>query len=70
MTSGDAAIVPLTLAFRVVACRLLSAGCRAFAACSPPARDQVCLVRNVLGTVVVDDLLPEQEFGMEQPRSI
>ena len=36
MTSSDAAIVPLTLASCVVACRLLLSGCRLFAACSPP----------------------------------
>jgi hypothetical protein len=52
MTGGDAWIVALTLAFGVVACRLLLAGCRAFAA----YQDQVWLVRNVLGTIVVDDL--------------
>jgi hypothetical protein len=37
MTSGNASITRLTLAFGVVACRLLLSGCRAFAACSPPA---------------------------------
>jgi hypothetical protein len=37
MTCGDAVIVPLTLASSAVACRLLSADCRVFAACSPPA---------------------------------
>jgi len=36
VTSSDASIEPLTLAFAVVACRLLLSGCRAFAACSPP----------------------------------
>jgi hypothetical protein len=29
--------VPLTLAFAVVACRLVLTGCTVFAACSPPA---------------------------------
>jgi hypothetical protein len=37
LTSGDASIVPLTLASGVVVCRLLLPRCRAFAACSPPA---------------------------------
>jgi hypothetical protein len=36
-TSSDAAVVLPTLAFAVVACRLLPPGCRACAACSPPA---------------------------------
>ena len=36
LTSGDASIMPPTLASCVVACRLLSSGCRLFAACSPP----------------------------------
>ena len=35
-TSGDASIRPLTLASSGVTCRLLSAGCRMFAAYSPP----------------------------------
>ena len=35
-TSGNASIAPLTLAFAVVACRLVPSGCRFFAACSPP----------------------------------
>jgi hypothetical protein len=38
MTSGDAAIVPLTLASGVVLGRLMLSGCRAFAAYSPPAQ--------------------------------
>ena len=37
MTSGNTSIAPLTLAFAVVACRLLPARCREFAARSPPA---------------------------------
>jgi hypothetical protein len=37
VTSGDATIGPLTLAPSVVLCRLMLSGCRAFAACSPPA---------------------------------
>jgi hypothetical protein len=38
LTSGDAAIVPLTVASGVVVCRLLPVGYGAFAAFSPPAR--------------------------------
>jgi hypothetical protein len=38
VTSGDAARGPLTLAYGVVVCRMLPAGCRVFAACSPPAQ--------------------------------
>jgi hypothetical protein len=37
VTSGNASIAPLTLAFAVVAYRLLSSNCGAFAACPPPA---------------------------------
>jgi hypothetical protein len=37
VTSGNASIAPLTLAFAVVVCRLLPSGCRVFAAYSPPA---------------------------------
>src|SRR5215216_3115146 len=58
VTSGDAGIVPLTLGFAVVVCRLLPSGCRAFAACMPPAAPSCGLVRNVLRTVRVDDLRP------------
>jgi F420H(2)-dependent quinone reductase len=36
-TGRNASIPPLTLALAVVACRLLPPGCKAFAACSPPA---------------------------------
>jgi hypothetical protein len=36
MTTGDASSVSLTLAFGVVACRLLLSGWVLFAACSPP----------------------------------
>jgi hypothetical protein len=36
-TSSDAVVVPSTLASGVVVCRVLPAGYRAFAACSPPA---------------------------------
>jgi hypothetical protein len=44
-------IVPPTLAFGVVVCRLLPAGCRAFAACSPPVDSKVFgLVRNATET--------------------
>jgi hypothetical protein len=37
VTSGNASIAPPTSASGVVSCRLLPAGCRVFAACSPPA---------------------------------
>jgi hypothetical protein len=37
VTSSGASIVPATLASSVIVCRLLPVGCRAFAACSPPA---------------------------------
>ena len=37
VTTRNASIEPLTLTFAVVASRLLPSGCRAFAACSPPA---------------------------------
>jgi hypothetical protein len=37
-TSGHASIASVTLAFAVVVCRMLPAGCRVFAACSPPAQ--------------------------------
>jgi hypothetical protein len=56
VTSGDAGSVPPTLAFAVVACRLLLPGCRAFAACSPPAGPGRPFVRNDLGTVEEDRL--------------
>jgi hypothetical protein len=56
MTSGDASIVPLSLASSVVGCQLLSAGCRVFAACSPPgarlAQSSVTVPRRSCGTVV------------------
>ena len=38
VTRGNALIAHLTLAFAVVAYRLVPSSCRAFAACSPPAR--------------------------------
>jgi hypothetical protein len=37
LTRRNASIAPLTLAFGVIACRMLPSGCRVFAACSPPA---------------------------------
>jgi hypothetical protein len=37
VTRRNPSIAPLTLAFGVVVHRLLPSGCRAFAACSPPA---------------------------------
>jgi hypothetical protein len=42
VTSGNAVIGTLTLAFAVVVCRLVLPGCRAFAACSPPAVGLSC----------------------------
>ena len=41
MTSGNASTGAPTLAFAVVVCRLLLVGCRAFAACSPPAQETI-----------------------------
>jgi hypothetical protein len=55
VTSRNASIAPLTLAFSVVAYQLLSAGCKAFAACSPPAGTGMAC-RNDLGTVMVEAL--------------
>ena len=49
MTSGDAVIVPPTLVFIVVACRLLPAGCGVLAACSPPAGLSCSLLCPLLG---------------------
>jgi hypothetical protein len=46
VTSGDASIAPLTLAFAVVACRLLPSRCRVFAACSPPGGFACGVLRN------------------------
>jgi hypothetical protein len=40
------------LVFAVVGCRLLSAGCRVFAACVVAIRSDRIVARNVLGTVV------------------
>jgi hypothetical protein len=37
VTSGDAVIVPATLAFALVACQPLLSGCREFAAYAPLA---------------------------------
>jgi hypothetical protein len=56
VTSGDASIAPLTLASRVVECRLLPSRYRVFAACSPPAGSGYPLVRNDLRPVMVEAL--------------
>jgi len=45
VTSGNASIAPLNLAFVVVVCRLVLPGCRMFAACSPPIRSGLASVR-------------------------
>jgi hypothetical protein len=52
LTRRNASIPPLTLAFAVVACRLLLPGCRAFAACSAPASSPCAVVRNDPETVI------------------
>ena len=53
MTSGDAVIVPSTSASSVVVYRLLPAGYREFAACSPPAARRAwwCRVADAFGAV-------------------
>jgi hypothetical protein len=54
VTSGDVAIVRLTLAFAVVACRLVLTGCRELAVCLPPG--SACLVlRNDPETLTCED---------------
>jgi hypothetical protein len=67
-TSGDASIGPLTLASSVVACRLLPAGCRAFAARLPPADRVARGVRH--GTWVMTHWhdRPHAEWPGERPR--
>jgi uncharacterized protein with GYD domain len=59
VTSGDAVMVLPTLAFAAVVCRLLSTGCRAFAACSPPV-DTACGIRD--GTLSAVAVRPVHDY--------